>query len=113
MGQRRSVLGSEGVEIAQLALQVVQTIAMLFPCLAGGNRMPEQSTKGEAMATVLTMRGAEGHTKDVRVVEDPATINGTLAVASKESHPFVVFTNAETGKEESFQPERVVSFAAE
>ncbi len=65
------------------------------------------------MATVLKLRAAKSQTTEVRVTDDPSTISATLAVASKEGHPFVVFTNAETGKEESFQPQRVVSFAAE
>ena len=65
------------------------------------------------MATVLKLRAAGGQTTEVRVNDDPSTISATLGVASKEGHPFVVFTNAETGKEESFQPGRVVSFAAE
>jgi len=65
------------------------------------------------MATKLTLRAARGETNEVRVDEDPSTISATLAMASKEEQPFVVFTNAETGKEESFQPGRVVSFVAE
>lgn len=65
------------------------------------------------MATKLTLHAAGGQTTDVRVTDDPDTISAMLAVASKEDHPFVVFTNAETGKEESFQPGNVVSFAAE
>ncbi len=65
------------------------------------------------MPTVLKLRAAGGTTTDVRVNDDPSTISAMLAVASKEGQPFVVFTNAETGKEESFQPGRVVSFAAE
>ncbi|HKH63833.1 MAG TPA: hypothetical protein VKA35_00050 [Solirubrobacterales bacterium] len=65
------------------------------------------------MPTLLTLRGAKGQTTDTRVSEDPKTISSTLAVAQKESHPFVVFTNVDTGKEESFQPERVVNFVAE
>jgi hypothetical protein len=73
----------------------------------------EQSIKGEAMATKLMLRAAQGETTEVRVNDDPDTIAAMLAVASKENHPFVVFTNAETGKDESFQPGRVVSFVAE
>jgi hypothetical protein len=75
--------------------------------------MAEQSSKGEAMATVLKLRVARGETNEVRVTDDPRTISETLALASKEGQPFVVFTNAETDKEESFQPGRVVGFAAE
>lgn len=65
------------------------------------------------MPTVLKLRGARGSTSDVRVKDDPTTISTALAVATKEGHPFVVFTNADTGKEESFRPDRVVKFVAE
>jgi hypothetical protein len=65
------------------------------------------------MTTVLKVLGANGNTKQVRVNEDPDEISAALAVAVKEQHPFVVFTNAETGKAESFKPGLVESFAAE
>lgn len=73
----------------------------------------EQSIKGDAMATKLTLRAAQGQTAEVRVNDDPDTIAAMLAVASKQDQPFVVFTNADTGKDESFQPQKVVSFVAE
>ena len=65
------------------------------------------------MATKLTLMDTGGNTTEVRVDDDPSTISAMLAVASKEGHPFVVFTNADTGKDQSFQPGRVVSFVAE
>jgi hypothetical protein len=65
------------------------------------------------MPTLLTLRGLKGQSTQRRITEDPKTIGSTLAVAKKESHPFVVFTNADTGKEESFDPLRVISFVAE
>lgn len=65
------------------------------------------------MATKLTLRAAQGQTTEVRVNDDPDTIAAMLAVASKQDQPFVVFTNADTGKDESFQPQKVGSFVAE
>lgn len=65
------------------------------------------------MATVLKLREAQAQTRDVRINEDPQTVSAELAMAAKHDHPFVVFTNADTGKEESFQPGKVVGFVAE
>lgn len=64
------------------------------------------------MATLLKL-STFGDEREVRVSEEPSRISSVLAVASREHHPFVVFTNADTGKEESFDPSRVISFAAE
>jgi hypothetical protein len=65
------------------------------------------------LTTVLKVIGANRNIKQVRVTEDPDEISTMLAVAANNQHPFVVFTNAETGKKESFKPTLVQSFAAE
>jgi hypothetical protein len=98
------------MEFIALALMAIQTVASLIALRR--NRIAEQSSKGEAMATVLKVRSGM-ETNEVRVSEDPEEVNNTLAVANREGHPFVVFTNADSNKQESFKPNLVQSFAAE
>jgi len=50
------------------------------------------------MTTVLKILVGQGNVKAVRVNEDPDEISATLAVAAQNQHPFVVFTNSETGR---------------
>jgi hypothetical protein len=91
------------VEIIQLALQVVQAIAALLPWLPGrGHRMPEQSRRGDAMATKLTAKNpGNSGVSEYEMQGNLASVTQSVNRALKSDTKFVPLKLAD-GKNQAF-----------
>jgi hypothetical protein len=77
-------------------------------------RMVEQSTEGEAMATKITLKTAPGNPSTTkRVSESAKDVSIEINNAVKANERFVILTDADSGKEFSVQPARVLNIEEE